>query len=193
LLNFLNAPGEMASLIRSFDWSSTPLGSIARWPESLKTTTGFLVRSPVPIVLLWGADGVMIYNDAYSVFAGGRHPKLLGSKVRAGWPEVADFNDNVTKVGLAGRTLAYQDQELTLCRTGKPEQVWMNLDYSPVVDESGQPAGVIAIVIETTERVLADRRAAAEQARQRHLLSQMRPTTANYLLPPERECYTVKQ
>jgi len=115
----------------------------------------------------------MIYNDAYSVFAGGRHPKLPGSNVREGWPEVADFNDNVMKVGLAGGTLAYQDQELTLYRTGKPEQVWMNLDYSPVVDESGQPAGVIAIVIETTQRVLADRRAAAEQARQRHLLSQM--------------------
>jgi hypothetical protein len=24
----------------------------------------------VPIVTLWGDDGVMIYNDAYSVFAG---------------------------------------------------------------------------------------------------------------------------
>ena len=127
--------------------------------------TGFLVRSPVPIVMLWGVDGVMIYNDAYSVFAGGRHPQLLGSKVREGWPEVADFNDNVMKVGLAGGTLAYRDQELTLYRAGKPEQVWMNLDYSPVLDESGAPAGVIAVVVETTERVLADRRAAAEQDR----------------------------
>jgi PAS domain S-box-containing protein len=173
LLNFLNTGGETASLIRSFDWASTPLGPIAQWPESLKATTGFLVRSSVPIVLLWGADGIMIYNDAYSVFAGGRHPKLLGSKVREGWPEVADFNDNVMRVGLAGGTLVYQDQELTLHRTGKPEQVWLNLDYSPVVDESGEPAGVIAIVIETTQRVLADRRAVAEQSRQRQLLSQM--------------------
>ena len=38
----------------------------------------------------------------------------LGRKVREGWPEVADFNDNVMKVGLAGETLAYRDQELTL-------------------------------------------------------------------------------
>ncbi|HSC60601.1 MAG TPA: PAS domain S-box protein, partial [Rhizomicrobium sp.] len=101
-------------------------------------------------------DGVMIYNDAYSVFAGGRHPQLLGSKVREGWPEVADFNDNVMKVGLAGGTLAYRDQELTLHRSGKPEQVWMNLDYSPILDESGKPAGVMAIVVETTEHMRAD-------------------------------------
>jgi PAS domain S-box-containing protein len=123
--------------------------------------------------MLWGSEGVMIYNDAYSVFAGGRHPALLGSKVREGWPEVADFNDNVMRVGVAGGTLAYRDQELTLHRHGQPEQVWMNLDYSPVPDESGEPAGVIAIVVETTERVLADRRTAAEQARQRQLFSQM--------------------
>jgi len=68
-------------------------------------------------------------------------PKLLGSKVRDRWAEVADFNDNVMKVGLSGRTLAYRDQELTLYRHGRPEQVWMNLDYSPVVDEAGEPAG----------------------------------------------------
>jgi PAS domain S-box-containing protein len=109
-------------------------------------------------VLLWGEDGIMIYNDAYSAFAGGRHPKLLGSKVRDGWAEVADFNDNVMKVGLSGRTLAYKDQELTLYRHGQPEQVWMNLDYSPVLNEAGEPAGVIAIVVETTQRVIAERR-----------------------------------
>jgi PAS fold len=106
----------------------------------------------------------MIYNDAYSVFAGGRHPQLLGSAVRKGWPEVAEFNDRVMKIGLAGGTLSYRDQELTLRRNGKPEQAWMNLDYSPVFDESGHPAGVIAVVVETTERVLADRRAARSTA-----------------------------
>jgi len=115
----------------------------------------------------------MIYNDAYSVFAGARHPRLMGSKVREGWPEVADFNDNVMKVGLAGGTLAYEDQELTLHRHGAPEQVWMNLDYSPVVGEDGRPAGVIAIVVETTTRVLAEREAALEQEQQRRLLTQM--------------------
>ena len=133
------------------------------WPQSLKTVTETLLRSPVPIVLLWGEDGIMIYNDAYSGFAGGRHPRLLGSKVREGWPEVADFNDNVMKVGLRGGTLAYKDQELTLHRHGHPEQVWMNLDYSPVLDEAGQPAGVIAIVVETTQRVIAERSVSRER------------------------------
>jgi hypothetical protein len=100
----------MARLIRAFDWASTPLGPIETWPQSLKTATGLLIASPVPIVMLWGTLGTMIYNDAYSGFAGRRHPELLGSEVRKGWPEVADFNDNIMKVGLAGGTLSYRDQ-----------------------------------------------------------------------------------
>ncbi|MCG5241250.1 response regulator [Azospirillum doebereinerae] len=156
-LSFLAGGGELGALIAAFDWPSTALGPIAGWPQSLKTTIAVILRSPVPIVTLWADDGVMIYNDAYSVFAGGRHPRLLGSKVREGWPEVADFNDNVMTVCMAGGTLAYQDQELTLHRHGAPEQVWMNLDYSPVLGEGGTPIGVIAFVVETTAKVRAER------------------------------------
>jgi PAS domain S-box-containing protein len=114
----------------------------------------------------------MIYNDAYSVFAAARHPRLLGSKVREGWLEVAEFNDNVMRVGLAGGTLAYRDQELTLYRNERPEQVWMDLDYSPILDETGQPSGVIAIVTETTQRVIAERWLTGEQDRLRRMFEQ---------------------
>ena len=171
--SFAAGGGKMGALLREHDWSRTALGPLETWSQSLRTTVGLILHSVVPIVLLWGEDGIMIYNDAYSVFAGGRHPALFGSKVREGWPEVADFNDNVMKVGLAGGTLAYQDQELTLYRTGRAEQVWMNLDYSPAPDERGNPAGVIAIVVETTARVLAERRQAAERERQRAIFQQM--------------------
>src|SRR5450830_134454 len=153
---------ELGDIIAAFDWQATALGPLKDWPASLRITVGLILQSPVPIVTLWGEDGVMIYNDAYSVFAGGRHPRLLGSKVREGWPEVADFNDHVMKVGLAGGTLAYQDQELTLHRSGQPEPVWMNLDYSPIRDGDGRIAGVMAVVVETSGKVKAERHVRAE-------------------------------
>jgi len=168
---FLGSSGELARLISRYDWSAT-LGPLDDWPSSLKTTVSLMIHSPVPMVLLWGPLGYMLYNDAYSVFAGGRHPALLGSEVRKGWPEVASFNDNVMRVGLAGGTLSYKDQELTLNRTGTPKKAWMDLDYSPVMDESGEPGGVIAIVVETTERVLSQQRLAAATERQRRQFEQ---------------------
>ncbi len=171
-LAFLSGGGELGALVRAFDWSDTALGPVAAWPQALKTTVGIVLRSPAAMVVLWGEEGVMIYNDAYSAFARARHPMQLGMEVRQSWPEAADFNDNVMKVVMAGGTLSYKDQELELNRDGTPRPVWLNLDYSPVVDENGKPLGVMAVVVETTERVLTERRSQAEKQRLQQLFAQ---------------------
>ena len=80
----------------------------------------------------------MIYNDAYSVFAGGRHPGCWAARCARAGPRSPTSTTTSCGSGLAGGTLAYKDQELTLLRPGRAEQVWMNLDYSPVVDDAGQ-------------------------------------------------------
>jgi signal transduction histidine kinase len=133
------------------------LGAIEHWSASLRSAVQLMLASPLPMVMLWGRQGFMIYNDAYAEFAGGRHPYLLGSAVELGWPEVAEFNRHVLDVCLAGGTLSYRNKELVLLRDGKPEDVWMDLYYSPVPDDDQSPAGVLAIVVETTELVLSER------------------------------------
>ena len=171
-LGFLSGGGAAADLIRHFDWASTFLGASEVWPQGMKSVIGIILRSPVPMVTLWGRDGVMIYNDAYSVFAGDRHPHLLGSKVREGWAEIAEWSDGVMRLVLAGETLAYRDQELTLQIGGKRRRIWLNLDYSPILDESGTPMGVIAIVVETTAKVRAERWLNGERERLRQMFQQ---------------------
>ncbi|MGF6448418.1 response regulator [Paraburkholderia youngii] len=149
--------GEMARRISEFDWRATSLGAIENWQRSLTSTVLTMLASPMPLVLLWDEPGYMIYNDAYAVFASGRHPYLLGRPVEDGWPEVADFNRHVMATCLAGGTLSYRDKALVLLRDGKPEDVWMDLYYSPVAGDSGAPAGVLSMVVETTGRVLTER------------------------------------
>ncbi len=169
---FLNPDSETGRLIAAHDWSRTSLGPLADWPQSVKSTVALMLRSHVPMVTLWGEDGVMVYNDGYAVIAGGRHPALLGARVREGWPEASDFNDQVMRTALAGRTLAYRDQEFTLFRHGRAEQVWLDLDYSPLYDEANRTAGAIAIVQETTQKVLAQRWLQDEQKRLRSMFEQ---------------------
>ncbi len=141
------------ALIRDFDWGNTALGPIEQWSAPLRTVVGMLCRAPNPMALLWGADGIMIYNDAYAVIAGKRHPAMLGSKVREAWPEAADFNDHIMTEGLAGRSLSYRDLAMDIARNGEREQAWFNLDYAPVWGDDDCPAGVIAFVTETTGRI----------------------------------------
>ena len=148
---------DMPGRVRAYDWGATALGPMEEWPQSLRTAVDIVLSANLPMVMAWGPDAQLIYNDAYAGFAGGRHPYLLGLNVLAAWPEVADFNQHVLDVTLAGGSLSFKDQPLVLFRNGHAEEVWLDLDYSPLRDADGVPRGFLAIVVETTARVLAER------------------------------------
>lgn len=181
---FLRGESDMAARIRAFDWSATPLGDPRTWPSSLRTTVSTVLNAPVPMALLWGPDGILLYNDGYAAIAGSRHPEILGAPVLDAWPEAAAWNAEVLQVVLAGGRLSYKDQEFVLVRDGRPEQVWMSLDYGPVTDEDGRPVGVLAVCAETTQRVVADRRTAEEHDRLRRMFAQA-PSFMAVLSGPE--------
>ena len=149
--------GECGAIIAARDWSASPLGPLEDWPAVLRISLTSMLAAPVPMVLLWGQDGILLYNDGYAAFSAARHPAILGAKALESWPEAADFNANVLKTVLAGGNLAYKDQEMVLHHHGRPETVWLNLDYFPVRDLDGTPVGVGAILTDTTARVLAER------------------------------------
>jgi PAS domain-containing protein len=163
------------------------LGPIDRWPQSLRTITGFLIRSAVPLVLLWGADGVMIYNDAYSVFAGRRHPKLLGAKVREGndayvkisgrraligrsvreaFPELAGqgYYELLDRVYSTGQPVVTRGMELRL--RGSDEVQFIDFVYAPIRAASGEVTGIFVGGYEVTE---AHRAAAALRVSEQRL------------------------
>ena len=172
-IRFLEDGSELSGLIRNYDWDQTSIGPIHIWPEVIRTTVALILRSPIPIVTLWGEKGVMIYNDAYAGFAGARHPEILGKDLLDAWPEAADWNRKVMETSFhRGETLSVQDMELTLFRHGIGEPVWMNLDYSPVPYEDGRTAGVVAIVVETTAKVRAEQRLSGERERLRQMFDE---------------------
>ena len=148
---FLGDGGRLATLIGETDWASTPLGPIDGWPQYLKTATSIILRAPVPMALLWGSDGVMIYNDAYAAIVGARHPAGLGATVHDAWPEARAFNEHVLRVCLAGETLSFARQEMSQYFPTHDHAVFLDLNYSPVLDHDGVPGGVLAVVVETTE------------------------------------------
>ncbi|WP_294255923.1 PAS domain-containing protein [uncultured Sphingomonas sp.] len=168
--SLLRFDGALARQIAEHDWAGTAVGPIGSWSESLKTALGITLLSPAPMALFWGTEGITLYNDAYAALAGGRHPALLGARIGDGWPAIARFNDAGLRAGLAGGRLAYRDEEICLDRPGLPERAFLNLDYSPVLGEDDQPAGVLAIVAETTGHVATQHRLQAERDRAAEVL-----------------------
>jgi PAS domain S-box-containing protein len=147
-----------------------------------------VLRSPAPILVLWGKDGTMLYNDAYSAFVGRFHPQLLGQTVlegcpEDGCPELTDLHARALETCLAGGAVAYRDQTLTFYRHGRRERVVADLDYSPVIDDGGKPTGALAIVVETTERVEAESKVRESAERFRAFLAAS--TTSMYRMSPD--------
>ncbi|MEN3365541.1 MAG: hypothetical protein V7606_2815 [Burkholderiales bacterium] len=152
--------GATGALVRTLDWSRTSLGPKSQWPQSLRTTVDIVMNSPAAMVLMWGADHVMVYNDAYSIIAGAKHPHALGGTVPGIWPEIWDWNRVILEAGFRGEVLTYPDQHMVLERNGAPEDVWFDLFYTPVRGERSEVQGVLCTVIDATQRVQAQRRQA---------------------------------
>ncbi|MUZ62594.1 PAS domain S-box protein [Agrobacterium vitis] len=150
--------GDLARSIDTIDWSFTGLGPRAAWPMVLEQTLGLILSAGVPMAILWGEDGLVLHNDVYADFVGQRHSAFLGRPISEAWPELATLNSRVVKAVLRGRTLSFRDRHAVIERGAGPEDVWLNLDFSPILDAAGIPAGVLAILKDTTERVRVEQR-----------------------------------
>ena len=158
----------MAELIRTKDWSRTPLGPIDKWPHALKVLTDTILTQKMPAVILWGPELIQIYNDGYRVIAGGKHPNALGQSNYECWPEVVEWTrPRYTRV-LNGESISIEDEPLSLSRNGFPENVFLTVSYSPVKNDEGVISGVLAVVFETTGKVKSeDARRNIESERER--------------------------
>jgi PAS domain S-box-containing protein len=156
---FLAGGGEMGRLMRSHDWASTPLGAVERWPQSLRTSVSTCLNSRFAILIWWGKDLVMLYNEAYTPILGSKHPKSLGSPGKEVWPEIWHIIGPMLEGVLErGEATWSDDLLLELDRDGYPEECYFTFSYSPIRDESGGVGGIFTPVQETTERVIGERR-----------------------------------
>ena len=76
----------MGYLIRSMDWSATPLGPRESWPPTLRAAVNMILASRFPMAVHWGRDLIIVYNDGCRAIASGKHPHAVGRSSREAWP-----------------------------------------------------------------------------------------------------------
>ena len=151
--------GAMGRLMRAKDWARTPLGALPSWPQSLRTAVSICLNSRFAIILWWGAELAVLYNDDYAPFLGVKHPDMLGKAGRDCWSEIwAIVGPMLHSVMTTGQATRSDDLLLLLERHGYAEECYFTFSYSPIRDESGGIGGVFTPVAETTEKVIGERR-----------------------------------
>jgi serine phosphatase RsbU (regulator of sigma subunit) len=145
-------------MVLDHDWNSTPLGPGDQWSATLRTAVSSCLNSRFPILLMWGPELVMVYNDAYAPLLGDRHPGSLGAPATEVWSDIwPDIGPMVARV-FAGESTYSEDLLLVMSRYGFVEETYFTFSFSPVLEPGGQVGGLLDTVVETTKRVLANRR-----------------------------------
>lgn len=152
--------GEMAGLIRGFDWNKSPLGPVATWSDTLVTTVNLLLGSRHPMFLWWGSELIQFYNDGYRPsIRDDKHPSAIGQGGRACWPEIWPIiGPQIEAVMIQGKSTWNLNQLVPINRHGKLEEVYWTYSYSPVRDKDGAVQGALVVCSETTDQVLSERR-----------------------------------
>jgi PAS domain S-box-containing protein len=154
----LGGDGEMDARIRCFDWASTPLGPIGEWPPSLREAVSLCLRSRFQLAIYWGPQLVLLYNDAERDVLGALHPRALGRPAAEVLADIWDVAGPMLHGVMAtGQATWSVDQLLRLNRHGFLEEAFFTWSYSPIPDNGGV-GGVLLVTVETTQRVLAERR-----------------------------------
>ncbi|HEY0711074.1 MAG TPA: PAS domain-containing protein, partial [Polyangia bacterium] len=150
---------QMPTRVAEMSWQATPLGDRDGWPQSLLTTVDICLGSSSPAAVCWGPELTLIYNDAFAVTLGDRHPWALGRPYHDVFLELSHvFEPLIEEVLGAGTAVTSESQMLVVERNGYLEDAYFAFGLTPVSDESEGIAGVFVTATETTPLVLNQRR-----------------------------------
>jgi PAS domain S-box-containing protein len=161
----INGDGVMANLIRAHDWSTTPLGPLAGWSETLIATVNMALHSPFPTIVAWGPEMVFLYNDAGIPTLAGKHPQALGGFYRDVFQEAWDLvKDDLEACLLRGETPVRDNMYIPILLNGVLEEHYWSYSLIPVY-ENGRIAGFYDAYRNVTEIVMGGRRLGESEAK----------------------------
>jgi signal transduction histidine kinase/FixJ family two-component response regulator len=151
--------GEMGTVMAATDWRATPLGDPAGWAPALRTAAGVCLECRFPMLIMWGPELAMIYNDAFRPILAEKHPRSMGQAGAECWAEIWDEVGLMLRGVLESATTIWsEDQLMVLDRRGFDEDCYFTFSYSPIRSQVGDIEGVLVTVFETTEQVVGERR-----------------------------------
>jgi PAS domain S-box-containing protein len=153
--------GEMGAMMRSLNWSATPLGPAQQWHQSLKTAVRIMLTSRQAMFVWWGEQLINLYNDAYKSILGGKHPQVLGQPASYVWREIWDQVGPRAESAIRNNEGTYDEALLLIMeRNGYPEETYYTFSYSPVPNDQGGTGGIICANTDDTQRIIGERQLA---------------------------------
>ncbi len=157
----------MSALIGAYDWQQHSMGCPTFWPSQLRSAINITLSAQAQMAVFWGSEFITFYNDAYATTLGNKHPAALGGRAADIWAELwDDLAPLLMGVWTTGQPFSAKNRLFQIDRYGLIEDVYFDVSYSALQgDDDGAIGGVVCVVSETTDRVLAIQALMASEAR----------------------------
>lgn len=144
---------------KSIDWSKTALGPMESWNFDLRAMCNLIMGSPHPCAMYWGPEMVTIYNEAYILLAGQKHPKLMGMRYEDAWREIwPEIEEVFVSAIQLGQATMKDDDCLFVRRNGFLEETYFSWSIIPLIGEDGSVVGTYNPAFDKTRRKITERR-----------------------------------
>jgi CheY-like chemotaxis protein len=137
------ASGISARSTASFDWSATMLRDPAGWPPALRLAADFALNCPLPMLLAWGSEPVVVFNEAYAALAGPGYGRAPGGSLPPVLPPPLAAGGEALRQAWRGEAALAPAAELSFARPGGAERVHCDLYFTPLRGGDGAVQGVL--------------------------------------------------
>src|ERR1700755_443526 len=152
----IHGNSRMAEVIRTHNWSLTPLGPIEDWSENLLFSANLMLACAFPSLVFWGEELVQLYNDAFIPLLAERHPSGLGQTAQECWWDAWQIvGPNLKRVMNDGESVFHENTVVPIVRDGRLQHIRWTYSYSPIFGRGGGVLGVFLIFQDITREVTA--------------------------------------
>ncbi|TFW27954.1 response regulator [Massilia horti] len=140
------APGKSARSTASYNWFATSLGDPASWPHPLHLATDILLNTPLPMLLAWGADSIVVFNEAYAKLAGPGYGTVPGGAVPPVLPPPLAAAGAELARAWQGEAAVAPSVALSFAHAGGATEEIRDVHFTPVRMDNGAVRGVLCAI-----------------------------------------------
>lgn len=126
----------------SYDWTGTSLGEPSGWPLPLRVAADLLLNAPLPGLLVWGRETVLVFNEAYAALAGLGCGRAPGGSVPSVLPPPLSGAGSALQQSWSGQPAVVANAVLHFRHADGAREHCCDLRLTPVTDGAGGVGGV---------------------------------------------------
>ncbi|WWC87709.1 uncharacterized protein L201_002601 [Kwoniella dendrophila CBS 6074] len=158
-----NEAEQFWEMVENIDWKKTPLGDRSKWRDVIDPILSIVFESKSSDCVWLGPDLRQVYNKGYSQLLD--HPRSMGRPAKEVWASVWDTIEPYVKLCMSGTAVFKDNDPIFFKRYGNNVLMehYHSWRYVPIAGKDGSILGIFNQSVETTEKVLQDRRLASSR------------------------------